>query len=210
VKAQAFDYAFLRFRSARFGREALAKLAASTDAAVSEPAKRAQKLTSRYSADAITNNGEAPFSHAKVYPAGALLPETFKSQAWTRDNALREDCFFGGAVCTLYLRDIDGDGRPEVLVVGQFGRLIVFQEGADGVWAPVGAYDHANCEGVSAALQAGEGTPVKQRLPDLQVGPQRLNFTGAGDCAPTKPTPEVKPAPVAPSTPVLSPAFAKP
>jgi hypothetical protein len=208
VKAQAFDYAFLRFRSARFGREALAKLAASTDAAVSEPAKKAQKLTSPYLADALIKSGEAPFSHAKVYPAGAVLPESFKVQAWTRENPGVEDCFFGGAVCTVYLRDIDGDGRAEVLT--DAWSLTVFVQGSDGVWAAVGTYDNINCDGVKAALQAGEGAAAKQRLPDLQVGPQRLHFTGAGDCVPTKPKPETKPAPVAPSTPVLSPAFARP
>ena len=183
VPVSRFDFAFFRFRAARFGRRALDRLAASSDPDIASRAHSAKALTSPYP---ISGNEpetqEAAFSHARVLPLGTLLPADFRAQDWTSERAdFGVGCLTGGAACDLYVHDLDGDGKPEVLVSSN-GSLVAFGQQPDGRWARLGAYGNLPCPGVGKGLLDGQFDTVAPIARDLEVGGQRLGFQANGDC----------------------------
>lgn len=172
IKPEAFDYIFLRFRAARYGREALAKLAARKDA-IGSLAATAQKQQYLWQAPAVAPQQLA--SHFTVYPVGSTLPEGFTDQDWTTTYLPCVQTV--DKRCDAYLVDLDGDGAPEVLVAAFSNEnLFVFDRGPDGKWSQTGYLN--GCPVDLKALQAGQAhaVPAEPRS-DLEVAGQRLRFT---------------------------------
>lgn len=198
---EKFDFRFLRFDAGRYGRDALARLSRSKDPEIAAKAREAQGAKQRYEA-AAPREGTA-LAGAVVRPSGAVLPDSFRRQAFTEAQTRGTDCLRGSARCELYLKDVDGDGSAEVLV-SQNGNLAVFAL-AEGRWTRVGHYDNGQCPGVAEALARGEIATAPARFGDLEVAGQRLEFSSDESCK-TAPKPGPPPKDAKPGG--LGPAFA--
>ncbi len=172
-----FDFRFLRFQSGRFGRQALADLAKSPNPQIAVAARGMQAETNRY---ARAPEAAKAFTGAEVRPAGAVLPDSFRRQAFTVEEASAIGCLNGPAACKLYPKDLDGDGAPEVLV-SQDSYLAAFAL-KDGRWRLAGRYEGVHCEGLTSALEKGEIATLPALLPDLEIAGQRLPFNAAVTC----------------------------
>lgn len=213
----AFDFDFLRFDAARFGRDALAGLARSPDPAVAKAAAEALARGERRArAQRVDDRGPA-FSKAVTMPAGTALPPGFREQTF---DTSADNCLIGGAACDLFVLDVTGDGQAEVLVAaipermppaegrGEPTSLSVYARGANG-WASIGSYDNLVCEGVWAALRRGEASAIPSPAQDLSVGGQRLSFMDPSGCERVSPPP-AEPRRPPPPPGELGPAFGRP
>jgi len=96
VKPDAFDYAFLRFRSARYGREALKRMAAQKRTAIDlDIATRAATALKRQNPwETAMAKPAVLAANLIVYPKGHALPEGFTTQDWTGASTFNP-CFQG-------------------------------------------------------------------------------------------------------------------
>jgi len=167
TEPSAFDFQFLYYRSGRYGRDALARLAA-----LNGDARQAQ--IAALAARATKNEGSTappPPSFAqrlKVFPFGATLPASFVSQDWSQaiptnqhdDTAMAvfAQCIHGVSTCQAYALNVEGDARPEVLLGFDWDadtlKVDVFRQGADQVWTDVGSLT-VRCHDAVEALRAG-------------------------------------------------------
>jgi hypothetical protein len=177
VAPEKFDYQFLRFDSGRYGREALDRLKADKNPDIAKRAADAGAMKEK--AYAPANRGP-DFANMKVYPAGKVLPDSFKTQDWTANDS-DAVCTFAGMQCAALVLDIDGDGADEVLLASG-GSFDVFKSTGHG-WRRI-AQASSSCPGldIDAALKAGTvrtEEPTARR--DLLVGDQRLVLAPTGD-----------------------------
>lgn len=165
VSAEAFDYDFLRFQSGRFGMKALEGLAQSDDATTAKEAKAALARTSRRPApDLPKHRGEL-----RIFPEGRTLPAGFQPEmigcitAWP---------------CEVLLRDINGDGREEVLAF-EPGAAVAYMAGPDGKWAIAGRFI-TGCgwhdKTLAETLRRGDVKPIDATIRDLVVGGRPMRF----------------------------------
>jgi hypothetical protein len=214
-----FDFDFLRFNAARFGREALDDLARSKDPAIAKSAAQARSRTERQARAQRVDDAGPAFAKAVVLPAGAVLPPDFRAQTFKSDA---DNCLIGGGACQLFVIDVTGDGQAEVLVAPvvppdgvyavngerrSISALAVYAKGPDG-WASIGRYDNVHCAGVAEALRSGQMRATPSPVLDLEVGGQRLSFMDSGGCERAAPQPPPDRRPPPPSE--LGPAFSRP
>lgn len=185
VSAAQFDYGFLRFEAGKAGRAALADLAKSRDAEIARRAKAAQASDNRY--DFKQQDATIPprTPHVAVWPADASLPAGFVIPA--RPGDPRYECE-ASAKCLATARDLNGDGKAEVLLADRY-RIALFAQGADGVWTHQGDYRIAFCGSgadVAAdpreALKAPQTAPVASPWPDLSTPRGGARFQPEQDC----------------------------
>ncbi|EJL32807.1 hypothetical protein PMI01_02446 [Caulobacter sp. AP07] len=171
VRAEAFDYQFLRFDAGRFGRNALDRLKTSSDPKIVQRAKAVAVQAGRnYSPP------PRPAYNPRIvfHPKGARPPEGFPT-------AVPPESRFGGclssdAVCDATVLDMTGDGRPEVLMTSGW-EIEVYGAGADGAWLRLGGFQPP-CSGFDsrAAIRDGKlsaATPAVQDLVSAN-GPMRF------------------------------------
>ncbi len=142
VTPQTFDYAFLRFDSGRAGTAALARLTRSSDAEISKRANQAVASDDEY---LLRDPGRPDvFGDLQIetVPAGTALPADFLTDQ-TITRALLE-CR-GQTQCVATTRDLDRDGRPEVLLASNRHRISVFVQDNDGGWTEHGGYPIIIC-----------------------------------------------------------------
>lgn len=174
VKAEAFDFQFLRFDSGPYGKAALERLKTSQDAAIARLAREASAQTEK-----TPPKPEKPdLSKIKVFPTGAKLPASFAGQTWGDESG--SSCLYSGSECLALLLDTDGDQTDEVLLAA--GNAFDIFKSVDGRWRKV-AETQAGCQSAAldAALKKGPirmSEPVQRR--DLLVGDLRLTLTPAG------------------------------
>jgi hypothetical protein len=171
VAAEKFDFQFLRFDSGRYGRDALAKLEASSNATIAKLAMEALARTEkRYAPSQRTD-----FANLTIYPAGRVLPSRFRDQDWSSSADVA--CLLPGAKCSALITDVDGDGIDEVLLGGG-SQLEVFKEGADRLWRHTAdAVPECDTVDLGSWLKAGAphmSEPVERR--DLIIGDRRLTL----------------------------------
>ena len=194
-----FDYAFLRFDGARYGRAALERMRADRADArtreIAEQAVRALAWESRWDGDAQPARREpaSPASAFTMHPAGARFPDGFIEHALTQPTGQLSLCHDGHVRCHAFFLDLNHDGDHEI-VIASVHFIIAFDNGAEGGWnylgqAPVYGWDN------TAALERGDVRVVAPRVSDLEIGGMRyqLNIvvdspaeatapeTGAGD-----------------------------
>jgi len=193
IAPEKFDYDFLHFKSARYGREALNKLAALKDAPHAKIAELATASLKRsYAGQSLEPQGPAELTaQISVYPTGTKLPDSFFNQDWrdTSKGWFAPACFTNKELhCEAFLLDVDGDGAKEVIVreVGT-AYAAVLKEGSDKHWTSIGSLELPNtgCQSVDNALRAGEAKAVPSTLRDVEIGGGRYNIE-----APPRPCPE--------------------
>lgn len=191
VAPDMFDYQFLRWQSARYGRDALAKLTALTDgpnaADIADRAKLAQ------TSDPYAYN-EPPAVPVRerftVYPSGRTMPESFTAMTPEQMTLVAPGslCVTNrNAACDVYLLDIDKDGTEELLLnqtgytdSGAFAPAwpaaveVLRLEG--GAWKQVGVFTSVCPMQLRDAVAGGKLAIEPSRRFDLVVGGQRFEL----------------------------------
>ncbi|MCU6497634.1 DUF4153 domain-containing protein [Rugamonas sp. A1-17] len=188
--AAKFDFHYLRFEGQRYGQAALARLsqqASGAEAAlIRELAAKALKETVRWPGEQLAGPVSVA-DNVKVWPATTKLPASFVSQKWSvADDRAVPPCLINrGVGCDALVLDVDGDGKPEVLLFkgGLFSPAPLYTERADGKWVVAGRLDASGgaCVPLIDKLKAGEYTLVAPRMKALQVGGQVLQFQSEFD-----------------------------
>jgi hypothetical protein len=185
ITPEAFDYAFLRFNAARYGRDALEALVRdkSTPRAQVIAAKAQAALTDTVPAVPTFSTKEL-LAKVVVRPQGARLPENFINQDWSKSPSLSTACPnlpMLASPCSAHLLDFDGDGVAEVLI-GAIGRFHVYRMSADGIWRSIGYFETGQC-GVHLPnfLEFGKFQLVSPQLKELEVAGQRLRLQGCAE-----------------------------
>jgi hypothetical protein len=191
VSPDEFDFVFLRFRSGRYGEEALERLKSKQDGpdAVRISQKANEALDWRTLSHARQNfpqvTRQIRAANITVLNSPAVLPDSFLQQNWetTSQAALLPPCLKAHAKCEAILTDLDGDGTPEILLFpAPTGAAAAFKLTADGSWAFLGSIANANCRGVRDALRAGKFETVAPLLKDIEANGRRLRVNS--ECAP--------------------------
>lgn len=194
VSAEKFDYAFLRFESGRYGREALDRLKTAKDPQASRRAREVKAETTR----PLPAPKSPDYAAMAIYPAGAKLPDTFLRQA--SGASLRGGCDGPVSGCFAVLLDIDSDGSDEVLL-GSGATLDAYKSVA-GQWRRVARTSSYCWTGdLQTELRSGKarlGPPVTRR--DVIIGDHALPLVPAQDGCPRRPG-----APAAPDPDFLTP-----
>jgi hypothetical protein len=191
VSADKFDFDYLKFEGARYGLAALNQLknrSQGPDAASTrEKAELALKKENRWSSAPPKAEPADVASNIQVWPKTVRLPASFLQEKWTENKRAWELplCLTQAKkTCDAYLIDFDGDGKPEVLLVGteRYIGATVMKEAADGDWSAVAnlANDLAGCEPLREKLRAGEFRTIAPRLSDLEIAGQRVEIQNRG------------------------------
>ncbi|MDO9587026.1 MAG: DUF4153 domain-containing protein [Brevundimonas sp.] len=171
VKPDAFDYRFLRFQSGKAGEAALARLVRSSDPVIARSARNVMAVESRWDDVDVGSPNRTP--QYEVAPAGAALPPGFAVPVPPTDE--RAGCNAPGT-CVASVRDMNGDGSPEVLVANNWS-IQLWTRDAGGAWSRAGQWTHGQCSrpGETRAdmrdiLRKGELRPVAPLWPELEIG----------------------------------------
>ncbi len=193
VAANRLDYLFLRFDAGIYGRDALVRLVAGANADVRARAARVQaakfKRFTYSEGEADSAASEAAFSHATVYPKGALLPADFKARDGQAGEGASPACMQNGSPCEIYVVPYGGEGKEALIVRSmilmsiqsagfRFSAVgVVFQRDAAGKWSRLGILQNLDCPGVASALQNGNLASTAPLHDDLLVAGVRLEFS---------------------------------
>lgn len=138
------DWDYLRWRSGRFGRDALQALAAGTGVpegqAWAKQAARALAQTSRHDNKPEVLSEQALAEKFAVFPQGRSLPESFVQHAQASNQAWElKRCLKAVAICPVWLGDLNGDGQDELVLFnpGSDWRGTLFMQAKDG-WRNAG------------------------------------------------------------------------
>ena len=186
VDPDKFDFNFLRFRSARFGNEALEHLKHLKDGPnatrIAEKAARAQVSLSPYAA--AIDRASQPRSTTEsrtanvtmIQPKSASLPTAFLQQDWSAstDKARLPACVTmeKAAKCEAILFDLTGEADSG-LILGN-GTAWVFGRDSQGTWSLLGTLANTYCVGVWDAIRAGQVATSPAVNKDIVVNGFRL------------------------------------
>ena len=195
IKADKFDFNYLKFEGARYGLAALNEFkvrSQGADAAMMrEKAELTLKKKNRWATPQASALPADVASNVKVWPESARLPEAFMKEDWNRHKRAWEFplCLTQQrSTCDAYLIDFDDDKRPEVLLIGteQYAGASILKEGEDGHWTIAASLprDLAGCESLREKMQAGEFRTVPPRQKDLEIGGQRIEVENRNQAYP--------------------------
>lgn len=205
VTPEKFDYALLRFQTGRTGIEALAALAKDPNPEIAARAKRAQASTDRYgsSDEPDPAKTEAPFSHAVIYPKGAVLPQDFRVKDWQETASFDVPCMENGTPCDIFV--LPGTPAPTLIIhrtnaPSPEDSALVYTRDPAGAWHRTGTLNNLRCPAVIAALREGKAAPVRPPYDDLMAAGIRLEMTpergfGPDPCPEPQPKPQLAPTP---------------
>jgi hypothetical protein len=191
VSPDKFDYSYLRFEGARYGKAALQHLK------TIEEGPQAAEIR-RYATAALEqqNRYQQPSAHGPltaqelarnltVYPNGRTLPASFVKQHWSPPDPQCLTMVNAYAKCDVLIADIDGDGKDEILVMESWRVVIIGEDGAGG-WRVEGQLDGpVSCPAVRDALRAGRlDQAPPRRWHDIEAGGRRLRFNTRSETAP--------------------------
>lgn len=186
------DWTYLRWDSGRFGHQALRALASGTGVPAGKPwaqrASEALAMTERRGDVPQEVSAALVAEKFTVYPAGKTLAPAFVAylQSKDRDHSVR-NCLRAAEGCLLWLGDLNGDGRDEVVLFEraearsrQAGVLFSWGEkeqawGRSGMVYPVG-----RAEGFEPELLQGAQAAAAQWR-DLVIGGKRFRTTVHND-----------------------------
>jgi hypothetical protein len=185
IAADKFDYAFLRFRSGRYGRDALDALRKTETGAEAEEIRRratqAAAQTNEYNFAAPTTPELA--AHITVYPRGRTLPPSFVQQNWAASlqRYMFPTCLTNAAQnCEAFLVDLDGSGVDQIVLAEGAGqrRAMLFKVQGDGKWQLAGTFPwQMSCDSVREKLRTGQFTVEPSKEKDIAEGDLRLSLT---------------------------------
>jgi hypothetical protein len=171
VKAEVFDYRYLRFDAGRYGALALQRLAKLEGHPQAEEIRKkaaaAQLQKNRYQ-DGVRSDWtpEEIAANLDVYPPGASLEASFLRHLAAKVNAEPWSCSClheRDGRCFLLVLDLNGDGSAEHILADNAYRGEVFQRQGE-AWSRAG-------EIVLTSGNAGDGDAMKR---DLDAGKLRL------------------------------------
>jgi hypothetical protein len=183
VEPDKFDYDFLRYESAKYGRQALARLQGETQAtnaaAVRELSTQAARQPDRGLVGAGRPDAAALALNIVSRTPGRPVPASFLSKDWQRaaQTSMLPGCLNLGSVkCDAYLVDVTGDHKSNVVLFPHSESIgFVFDESSDSDWQLVGKFSIApDCAAVRDALAKGTFQLVEPRLRDIQVNGRRV------------------------------------
>jgi hypothetical protein len=179
IEPKEFDFQFLRWEGGRYGMEALRELATRKDTDIGKMAQDALEQRDRYIVTPLVT-GRSLASRLTVYPQGSKLPQSFIQMDWSNERRVwvRPACPATSA-CDAIVADLDGDGRPEVMIIANPGMSAqVFREGPEKIWSHAASFQMPfKCPAVLEALRQGhfQMQPPPYRWNDIQVGGVRLH-----------------------------------
>ncbi len=178
IDPKEFDFKYLRFDAARYGRDALDRLKNATGPnaeQIKQQAERALALTSPYASLPPT---KVQLTAMPVFPAGQTLPESFARQDWSKypQRDWLPACLADATnPCEAFITATDG--RQIIIIASLKWRhdAAAFELSADGTWQSLGKLSGAiTCESVRQALRKGEFRWVAPKQMDLEVTNLRL------------------------------------
>jgi hypothetical protein len=191
VKADRFDFAFLRFDGERYGRAALDRLereARGKDAAlVRDQIAIVRKMSNRWSPAALAARRIDLGANLTIRQAGVRLPDSFLRTDW----ALKDTPYLYPAClreqdkrCDAFLLDVNGDGKLEVLVSSRDADAatvpdgVVFVEDGQGQWSALARVrlPQVDCQALRDNLAAGRLGAVAPVLADIEIGGVRARL----------------------------------
>src|SRR6185312_5269846 len=113
------------------------------------------------------------------YPHDGIVPQSFLDQDWNHAGSTRLPlCLTAIATCAAILTDLDGDGTPEILLIGDWPSLTsaAFKSAGDGTWTEIGPILNVQCTGVRTGLSGGRIETAVPALREVVVGGQRLRI----------------------------------
>lgn len=160
-----FDFDYLRWRSGRYGVDALRHLAGSASAKYARDIRLKSrellaKLTS-YQSPAKAKGADIEANIA-VYPKGMKLPADFLHQNWEKISNLvsvpacltRHD-----SSCSAFLLQLSNDGGSNIVILNDSQADVIFAKDSRGVWRATGRPGPLwTCGTVVDALRAGQVT----------------------------------------------------
>jgi hypothetical protein len=183
VKAEAFDFRFLRFDAGRYGQKAFEQLKGSDRADIREGARNAALLKNGYDGIVAPASAAAKPALSKILvsPKGQVLPPDFVAQFGAPD-ADRPFCGQEDAPCRAQVRDLDKDGAPEVLIEAGEG-IAVYKRGG-GQWKRYGFFRLTECYPANAhpagdmtRFMTGDLELIEPEVPDIRFGGERYRIT---------------------------------
>ncbi len=179
VSVAKFDSDFLKFSGVRYGMAGLNKLNASTMAGkdatlLHDKIETTLKKRNPWMNGAQAANAREVLANINVWPRGSVLPESFLSQDWSNAKEVWSvpACLtLENKTCDAYLIDLNGDGKPEILIMGNdnYQRAVVFSQ-KNGTWSIEGSFfeKSGDCkEEVRSALSAGNYKVVPPLIQDI-------------------------------------------
>ncbi|GAB3462209.1 DUF4153 domain-containing protein [Massilia terrae] len=188
VAVDQFDFAWLRFSGQRYGQAALARLDANASGAEAALLRsriaEARALKNRFSRTEPATPVDVA-ANVRVWPKGAKLPDSFLHEKW-QDQQRGPNypvCLWqAGQACDAVMLDLTGDGKVEIMVVGEkpFSGGAVFGEDEQGHWRLLGnvPMELAGCS-LHEALKAGHLQVLAPTLNDVEIAGQRIHFESA-------------------------------
>lgn len=181
VRADKFDFTYLRFHGARYGNDALARLSATSagDQAAAIRAGAASALAAKSPWEARRAALASPAAlqaRLTVWPRGTVLPPGFLAfkRAETAYYAVPACMLAEGQRCDVFAIDLNGKGALDLLVVGEKaqGGVAIFHQGGDGSWSVIESLPHqfAGCAWFRNHMIAGQYQAVIPARKALQIG----------------------------------------
>lgn len=175
VKPDQFDYRFLRFESGKAGEAALERLTRSRDPVVARSARNMKAVDARWNNRDVGAPDFTPIY--EVVPTGARLPDGFAKALPPTDDRVQACRTAGNCVASPV--DLNGDGRPEVLIANS-GAIQLWTLRDDN-WIIVGSWSPDWCVQNGArdridpreALRNGQVRPAAPQWPDLEIAGSR-------------------------------------
>jgi hypothetical protein len=196
IKADQFDYLYLRFEGQRYGQAALERLArqgvGTQPGVVGKTAGDSLKLAGRpgFRANVAAATPASIAANVTVWPASDALPESFLRQDWklTPEFNLPECLQRADQKCDALLFDADGDGQRDVLLIRSGydgGYLFAQQERGQGAWRLAARMKGVHCKERLDDLRSGHYKVVTPRWKALEAGGVQLMFepeANVSDC----------------------------
>lgn len=181
VDPKDFDYAYLRFDAARYGRDALDRLsregAGSRSAEVVALARQSQQRQNRWEQPNHQVTSREIASSITVKTPGAVLPDDFAGTDWQQDKRrwMLPGCLTARAIpCDAFVGDFTGQGNTNVLLWAQGGHLGLFDR-RNGHWALIAhRYLPAECNALREDLAAGHYRLQPSPVAELDVQGRHL------------------------------------
>lgn len=180
-KAIEPDWHYLRWESGRYGREALQAMAAGQGVPAGQGWERkAEQLlaeTNRYNPQPQKQmNAEELAQKFRVYSQGRVLPEGFVPFLQQDKSWELRHCLQSAAGCPVWLGDLDGDARDELLVFANgWNGAVYMQTGqtSEG-WRRAGNFNVPGAKGRFDAAELDRAQVLPPQWKDLEIQGLRL------------------------------------
>ncbi len=181
-KAPEPDWNYLRWESGRYGREALQAMAEGRGVPAGQgwerQAERLLAQSNRHNPQPEKQmNAEELAQKFRVFPEGRGLPESFVAHIRSDKTSWElRHCLQSTVGCAVWMGDLDGDAREELLVFanGWSGAVYVQARQTDQGWRRAGDFNVPGAKGRFDPAELARARVVPPNWQDLDVQGQRL------------------------------------